>query len=164
MATPAPKSGFLIVQRHGLSTAEMTTLSTIGRQSAELPPVHALTDEHGFGLAGHLIDMLTPRELAAEIDFNALPLLPGLQGYVAAGVIPGGTTRNYDSFGQHVQGVEDMFRRAVVCDPQTSGGLLIALAPEALGAAKALFQEAGIAGRCHVIGKISADGVNVRVF
>jgi selenide,water dikinase len=164
MHTTAMKRGVLNAEHQGLAIAEMLTLNTIGRKLAELPAVHALTDVTGFGLAGHLFEMLTPRKLAAEIDFNALPLLPGLQGYAAAGVIPGGTTRNYDSFGHYVQGVEDMFRRAVVCDPQTSGGLLIALAPDALGAAKALFQEAGIATRCHVIGKISAGGVNVRVF
>jgi len=60
-----------------------------------------------------------------------------------------------------VRGIDDMYRRAVVCDPQTSGGLLVAVAPDALGAVKALFQDAGIAERCYVIGKIKGVGGGV---
>ncbi|AFM12233.1 selenide, water dikinase SelD [Turneriella parva] len=163
MHTTAMKRGVLNAEHQGLAIKEMLTLNSIGRQLAELPAVHALTDVTGFGLAGHLLEMVAPRNLAAEIEFAALPQLPGLEGYFSAGVIPGGTTRNFNSFGDRLAGVDDAFRRALVCDPQTSGGLLIALAPEALGAVRALFQEAGIAGRCHVIGKITASGVNVRV-
>lgn len=161
MHTTAMKRGVLNAEHQGLAVQQMLTLNTIGRRLAELPQVHALTDVTGFGLAGHLLEMLTPRKLAAEIDFSALPLLPGLAGYVAAGVIPGGTTRNFESFGENVKGIEDAFRRAVVCDPQTSGGLLIAVAPNALGAVKALFQDAGLAERCHAIGKISGVGGGV---
>ncbi len=163
MHTTATKRGVLNAEHQGLAIAQMLMLNTIGRRLAELPGVHAMTDVTGFGLAGHLFEMLNPRKLAAEIDFSSLPLLPGLAGYVAAGIIPGGTTRNFESFGGHVDGIDDPYRRAVVCDPQTSGGLLVAVAPDALGAVNTLFQDAGIADRCQVIGKISAGGVSLRI-
>ena len=161
--TTALKRGVLNAEHAGLAVQQMLTLNLIGRRLAEFPEVHALTDVTGFGLAGHLLEMVTPRKLRAEIDFNTLPLLPGLQGYVAAGVIPGGTTRNFESFGAQIIGIDDLYRRGVVCDPQTSGGLLIAVKPSALGEIKNLFNEAGMRERFHPIGKISDSGVGLQV-
>ncbi len=163
MHTTAMKRGVLNAEHAGLAIAEMLTLNSIGRQLAELPDVHALTDVTGFGLAGHLLEMVSPRNLAAEVDFTTLPQLPGLSGYFNAGIIPGGTTRNFNSFGAQLQGVEDGFRRALVCDPQTSGGLLIALKPSALDAARRVFSQAGMPERCHVIGRITGSGGTVIV-
>lgn len=163
MHTTAMKRGVLNAEHQGLAIAEMLKVNSIGRRLAELPAVHALTDVTGFGLAGHLLEMVKPRQLGAEVDFTALPLLPGLAGYVAAEVIPGGTQRNFDSFGAELQGVEDMYRRAVVCDPQTSGGLLIACDPAALAAIRAVFSDAGMAERLHVVGRVTEGESVVRM-
>lgn len=146
--TTALKKSLLKDEHVGLAVKEMTSLNKAGRELAEIPGVHALTDVTGFGLAGHLLEMITPRKLGAEVEFGKLPLLPGLAEYVELKAVPGGTQRNFQSFGDQLSGVEaDGFRRAVVCDPQTSGGLLIAVAPEALDAALKTAQSPQVIGR-----------------
>ncbi len=152
--TTALKKSLLKSEHEGLAVKEMTTLNKMGRELAELPGVHAITDVTGFGLAGHLLEMITPRKLSAEIEFARLPLLPGLEDYVTLKAVPGGTGRNFDSFGDRLTGVADEYRRAVVCDPQTSGGLLVAIKPDALKDVEAAFAKAGISDKMPVIGKI----------
>lgn len=155
--TTALKKSLLKEEHVGLAVKEMTTLNKAGRELADIPGVHALTDVTGFGLAGHLLEMVTPRHLGAEVEFGKLPLLPGLAEYVALKAVPGGTQRNYQSFGNQLSGVEkesEEFRRAVVCDPQTSGGLLIAVAPEAVDAVQKTAPTAQVIGR--ILGKADA--------
>jgi selenide,water dikinase len=126
--------------------------------------VHAITDVTGFGLGGHLLEMVTPHKLTAEIDFARLPLLPGLADYIAAGAVPGGTGRNFNSFGAQISGIEEQLSRSIVCDPQTSGGLLIAFQPTALDALQAVFTAQGMADRMHVIGRFTKEaGSEARV-
>lgn len=163
MHTTAMKRGVLKAEHTGTAVREMLTLNKIGARLAELKGVHAITDVTGFGLAGHLLEMITPRRLAAEIEFASLPLLPGLNEYVNAGVIPGGTKRNFDSFGDRVRGIDDPLRQAIVCDPQTSGGLLVAVAASALPEVRALFGDAGMAERLHVVGWVTEGESVVRV-
>jgi selenide,water dikinase len=161
--TTAMKRGALKAEHERVALREMLTVNKIGARLAELQGVHAITDVTGFGLAGHLLEMITPRGLGAEIDFAKLPLLPGLEEYIRGGVLPGGTRRNFQSFGARVSGIEDPLRQAIVCDPQTSGGLLVAVAETALDEVTELFAAEGHEQRLHVVGRIVAvkDGVSV---
>lgn len=156
--TTAMKRAALKPEHAGVAVREMLTVNSIGSRLAEIAGVRAITDVTGFGLAGHLLEMLTPRRLGAEINFSALPLLPGLAEYIAAGVVPGGTQRNFVSFGDKVMGIEDNFRQSVVCDPQTSGGLLVSVAPSALTEVETLFADAGMPERCRLIGQVTGKG------
>lgn len=141
----------------------MTTLNKVGFALGKLSSVHALTDVTGFGLAGHLLEMLEPRNLAAQIDFNALPLLPELQDYLAQEIFPGGTERNFKSFGHNISGIDDDYRRRIVCDPQTSGGLLIAAHSDAVDAIIHLIRENNPQGVVGVIGRITEQSSGARV-
>ncbi len=156
--TTAMKKDLFKSEHEGIAVSEMTQLNKIGRFVAEIPGVHAITDVTGFGLGGHLLEMMTPHKLTAEIDFARLPLLPGLADYIAAGAVPGGTGRNFKSFGSQISGIEEQFSRSIVCDPQTSGGLLIAFQPATLDALQAVFAQHGIADRLHVIGRVTKEG------
>ena len=161
--TTAMKRGALKAEHHGVAVREMLTVNKIGSRLAELKGVHAITDVTGFGLAGHLLEMITPRQMAAQIEYASLPQLPGLSDYIRDGVVPGGTKRNFESFGARVSGIEDPVRQAIVCDPQTSGGLLVAVAEAALSEVKALFADAGMEERMRVVGKITGPGNGVSV-
>lgn len=161
--TTAMKRGVLKVEHSGIAVRTMLSVNKIGARLAELDGVHAITDVTGFGLAGHLIEMVTPRAMGARIDFARLPLLPGLREYICDGVIPGGTRRNFESFGAMVSGIDDDYRRAILCDPQTSGGLLIAAAEKTLPEIQAIFSEAGLPESCHAIGQILGDTHRVMV-
>ena len=91
--------------------------------------------------------------MRAEIDFAAVPLLTDLASYVAAGITPGGAHRNWDSYGAQVR-VESDHARLILCDPQTSGGILAAVAPEAVPAVAALLREQGLERHATPIGRL----------
>lgn len=153
--TTAMKKATLKPEHAGVAIQIMTQLNAIGRTLGETPGVHAMTDVTGFGLAGHLLEMISPRSLSAEIDFAELPLLPGLAEYITESAVPGGTLRNFRSFGERVQGIDDEIRRAIVCDPQTSGGLLVAVAPAAVEAVRHVFKAAGMNEAMHIVGRVT---------
>jgi selenide, water dikinase len=162
--TTALKKGILKPEHSQLATDLMVQANKIGRDLARLPGVHAMTDVTGFGLAGHLLEMITPRNLGANIKFDALPLLPGLAAYIAAGAVPGGTNRNYESFSTSLEGVEEPLRRAIVCDPQTSGGLLVAASPGAIADVKALIEQVtGHDSQAAIIGEIHSSNPGVHI-
>ncbi|MDP4290685.1 MAG: selenide, water dikinase SelD [Bacteroidota bacterium] len=104
----------------------MTRLNTLGSHVATLKGLTAMTDVTGFGLGGHLLEICKGSNLDAVLDFDALPLLNGLTGYIAQGCIPGGTRRNFKSYGHLIEPMDEP-RRMIICDPQTSGGLLMAV-------------------------------------
>ena len=87
-----------------------------------------MTDVTGFGLLGHLIEMCEASATSAHLNFAQIPLFPELANYIAQGAYPGGTTRNWESYGHKVAPVDD-FAKLILSDPQTSGGLLVAVAP-----------------------------------
>ena len=122
----AQKKGFLSAEDEKIMVDTMCTLNNLGPILAELDGVHAMTDVTGFGLAGHLIEMAEGSGLTAEIDFRALPLIPHVQKYIDLGAIPGGTGRNWDSYGHKVKMIDEA-QKTILADPQTSGGLLIAV-------------------------------------
>ena len=143
-----------IAQEHAdIAPNCMCQLNTIGAELARLPGVHAMTDVTGFGLGGHLREMCEGSDVAARIEFKRLPLLPQVKEYLAMGCSPGGAARNFDSYGYALSPMSDE-QRSIVCDPQTSGGLLVAVAP----AARAAFlQITGADGLdLHSIGEVVA--------
>lgn len=104
----------------------MLTLNKAGEVFGQLDCVKAMTDVTGFGLLGHLGEMVDGSNLSAEIDFSLVPKMNGLDDYIKQNCIPGGTTRNWTSYGEGIVGVDD-YRKAILADPQTSGGLLVAV-------------------------------------
>ncbi|OUT95925.1 MAG: selenide, water dikinase SelD [Flammeovirgaceae bacterium TMED32] len=127
--TTALKKNLLNEEGAKLALASMTQLNDVGTLLATLKGVHAMTDVTGFGLLGHLIEMCEASETSAEINFEAIPQLPYLQSYLDQGSYPGGTTRNWESYGEKVD-LKNKNHRLILADPQTSGGLLVAVAPE----------------------------------
>jgi selenide,water dikinase len=109
---------------------ELTTkLNTPGQALADLEGVHALTDVTGFGLAGHLLEICRGSKLGAEVKFDALPVIPEALEWVKQGVATGASERNWKGYGHDVSFSGDEWKRKLLSDPQTSGGLLVACSP-----------------------------------
>jgi selenide,water dikinase len=106
----------------------MLELNDLGAELAGVEAVHSITDVTGFGLLGHLIEMCEASGVFAEIELDKVPQLVALPRYVAQRTFPGGTARNFESYGHKVSELSDEAKH-VLCDPQTSGGLLVAVAP-----------------------------------
>ena len=104
----------------------MTRLNVLGTRLGKLPGVHALTDVTGFGLLGHLAEVCEASGVSARIDYAKVPLLPGVQGYMDQFIFPDNTYRNWNSLEKKVSGVQGP-EFIALCDPQTSGGLLVAV-------------------------------------
>jgi selenide, water dikinase len=143
--------------------ASTTQLNTLGRDLPALSDVHAVTDVTGFGLAGHALEMARGAGLTITLAANP-PLHPGLEALARAGVRTGAATRNWASYGEAVRlpaGFED-WRRDLLCDPQTSGGLLIAVAPAAVDDVLALARRQGFASAA-VVGRLTAGPAEIVV-
>ncbi|MCH1919944.1 selenide, water dikinase SelD [Shewanella sp. A3A] len=141
--TTAQKQKKLAEEDTLIAPNAMCQLNKVGFEVAKLAGVHAMTDVTGFGLAGHLLEMCQGANLTANIDVNKLPLLPKAYDYLAQGCVPGGTHRNFDSYGEHLPPLTDE-QKALLCDPQTSGGLMIAVAPESETALIDVLNNAGV--------------------
>jgi selenide,water dikinase len=120
-----------IVKKEDLDHAVnlMLTLNDEGIELGRLPGVLAMTDVTGFGLLGHLIEICEASEVSAEIDFSKVPTISGIDQYIEQYAIPGGTHRNFSSYGHKVSPLSDI-QKMILCDPQTSGGLLVVVDPE----------------------------------
>ena len=124
IVTTAQKKG-IVEETHLKQVIEtMLTLNVLGTALGQLPYVKALTDVTGFGLLGHLSEVCNGSGLSAEIEFEKVPRFDFLDKYIENKCIPGGTTRNWDSYGSGISAISD-FQKAILADPQTSGGLLV---------------------------------------
>ncbi len=152
----ALKKGALDAEGYARMIATTTRLNTPGPDLARLPGVHAMTDVTGFGLAGHALEMARGSGLGLRIDWGAVPLLPGVRDLAAAGHVTGASGRNWASYGGGValEALPDL-DRALLTDPQTSGGLLVACAPEAAGEVLDCFHRHGF-DAAAVIGRAEA--------
>ncbi|OOF59858.1 selenide, water dikinase SelD [Rodentibacter myodis] len=141
--TTAEKKGKLKPEHQGLATQVMCQMNSIGSRFSELEGVTAMTDVTGFGLLGHLTEICEGSNLNAVVFFDNIKTLEGVPEYIAEGCVPGGTSRNFDSYGHKIGTLTD-YQKAVLCDPQTSGGLLVAVTPESEAEILAMAQQAGI--------------------
>jgi selenide,water dikinase len=141
----ALKKGLLSTEGYAEMVATATTLNTVGASLADDPDVHAMTDVTGFGLLGHGLEMARGAGLTLELDPLAPHLLPGAEALARDGVRTGASVRNWDSYGADVLGAEALepWRRDLLSDPQTSGGLLVAVAPEAAAGVLSHLRSAG---------------------
>jgi selenide,water dikinase len=142
MAT-AHKREMLRADDYNLLVDTMSSLNKLGEKLGKLPSVNALTDVTGFGLIGHLVEMCEASNLSAELNLSALPLLKGLDHYTAQFCFPDNTTRNLNAYKDRVEGMDGL-EFITLCDPQTSGGLLISLTPDDLNEYQKTIQEAGL--------------------
>jgi selenide,water dikinase len=126
--TTAEKQQKLKTEHQTLATEQMCRLNLSGPVLAAMPGVHAMTDVTGFGLLGHLTEICQGSQLRARLDYASVPRLDGVEDYIKAGAIPGGCGRNFDSYGHYIGPMNDQ-QQVLLCDPQTSGGLLVAVAP-----------------------------------
>ncbi|WP_374378832.1 selenide, water dikinase SelD [Pseudomonas fluvialis] len=141
--TTAEKKAKLREQDVGLARDWMCTLNKPGSRFGKLAGVQAMTDVTGFGLLGHLVEMADGANLTAQLDYAAVPRLPGVDYYLAEGCVPGGTLRNFDSYGEKIAPISEA-QRNLLCDPQTSGGLLVAVSPEGEAEFLAVAAELGL--------------------
>ncbi|HOM13101.1 MAG TPA: selenide, water dikinase SelD [Rubrivivax sp.] len=151
----ALKKGALSAGGYARMLATTTRLNTPGPDLAELSGVHAMTDVTGFGLAGHALEMARGARCDMRIDWPAVPLLDGVHALAAQGLVTGASARNWAGCGAQVDlpagfGAE---QRALLTDPQTSGGLLVACSAEALGAVQGVFRRHGFE-QAAVIGQV----------
>jgi len=128
IVTTAQKKGIVKQAHYDIAIETMLTLNKLGAAVAQFDYVHAMTDVTGFGLLGHLAEVCEGSGLSAEISVTNVPRFDFLEEYITQKSIPGGTTRNWDSYGEKVSTLTEM-QRAIFADPQTSGGLLIAVDP-----------------------------------
>lgn len=128
--TTAQKQGKLRPEHATLARDSMVTLNRIGTALGPMSWVRAMTDVTGFGLLGHLSEMCEASDVTARVDFDRVPRLDpvAVDDYIRQGCVPGGTNRNWASYGERIAPLDD-HRRKLLCDPQTSGGLLVAVDP-----------------------------------
>ncbi len=140
-----------------------TKLNRPGVELSGMPGVHALTDVTGFGLAGHLLEMCRGAKLGARIRWDDLPVIAQAIDYVKAGIYTGASTRNWAGFGAEVRLAEGMaeWQKQVLTDPQTSGGLLVACAPESEAEVMALFARGGFADARKIGSFVEGSGLSV---
>jgi selenide,water dikinase len=160
--TTAEKKNLLKEGDKTLAADQMMQLNKIGAIMGKIEGVHAMTDVTGFGLLGHLIEMAEGSGMSAEITFESVPLISDrLIEYVELGSVPGGTNRNWDSYGHkvHFKNKENqLLQKNILADPQTSGGLLIAVAKDALNEVIEALKENGLSDRVKPIGVITEAG------
>jgi len=160
----ALKKGQLDAQGYAQFVALTTQLNKPGIALAELPGVHALTDVTGFGLGGHALELARGGKVTAAIDWAKVPLLPNVEAMISAGIVTGASGRNWLSYGHEIRLASSLgqVQQDLLTDPQTSGGLLAACAPEAVDEVLAIFAAGGFANAA-VIGEVQAGPAQLLV-
>ncbi|MCK5703702.1 MAG: selenide, water dikinase SelD [Cyclobacteriaceae bacterium] len=141
--TTAQKQEKLLAKHEHIACDSMSELNNIGQELANIEGVKAMTDVTGFGLLGHLSEMCEGSNLSAEIEFDKIPKFKEVNQYIEQDCIPGGTHRNWESYGHHVQ-LKEESNKLILCDPQTSGGLLIAVENSAIEEVETLLEKNNI--------------------
>ena len=144
--------------------ASTTQLNTPGPELAALPAVHAMTDVTGFGLLGHALEMARGAGLTCDIFADGPAVLPGVEALARAGVRTGASGRNWASYGAAVRGADALagWRLDLLCDPQTSGGLLIAVDPAEAGAVLDLLRGRGFT-YASVVGRLKEGPAGIEI-
>ena len=159
----ALKKEILPPEGYAQMNAVTTQLNKPGIELAKLDGVHALTDITGFGLAGHGLELARGAKLKMQIQLDQIPLLPGVLALAQAGVVTGASERNWASYGGEIVVPANLSaaHQALLCDPQTSGGLLVACAPEVEAEVLACFKRQGFKDACTVGRMTEGSGVEV---
>ncbi|MFT3846137.1 MAG: selenide, water dikinase SelD [Lacibacter sp.] len=155
--TTAGKRSLLKEEHKRLAPEQMMKLNKTGEELGKLDAVTAMTDVTGFGLLGHAIEMTEGSGLSAEIYYSKIPFLEPAKEYAAQRIMPDATTRNWNSYSSKVafgEGVNVMEAFNLLPDPQTNGGLLIAVKEEALEKVQHLLVQNGLSAYTEPIGKL----------
>jgi selenide,water dikinase len=159
--TTAEKKGILKEEHIGMAAKQMMQLNKVGEALGKIKGVTAMTDVTGFGLLGHLVEMAEGSGLSAVIEFEKIPVIPhNIKEYVDQKCIPGGTNRNWDSYGEKIGTITD-YQKAILADPQTSGGLLIAVDKTAVDEVKNILEKNGLEKFIAAIGSLVAKDEKV---
>jgi selenide,water dikinase len=156
------KKGMLSAEAYAQMIATTTQLNAVGAELSGLQAVHALTDVTGFGLLGHLLELCRGSGLAANLEFDRVPVLSEALPLAQQGVGPGAIERNLASYGHEVDFAPHLenWQRRVLADAQTSGGLLVAVAPDGAEAVLAAFKHAGFM-QAEIIGTMQHGATRV---
>lgn len=149
--TTAEKQSKLLDEHKGLACELMCQLNKSGESFANVTGVKAMTDVTGFGLLGHLSEICEGSQLKANIWFDKVPYLPSVFDYIEQGCVPGGTGRNYASYSHKIGAITEQ-QKSLLCDPQTSGGLLLAVEVGAIDEIQAIAKQHNI--ELHAIGEL----------
>jgi selenide,water dikinase len=160
----ALKKGKLDAKGYEAMIATTTKLNTPGTRLGGIEDVHALTDVTGFGLLGHLLEIAKGSAAAARLDWSAVPLLPGVLELAREGTMTGASGRNWNGYGSRVKLGPALgeAEKALLTDPQTSGGLLVACEPRAVDKVLSIFASEGFE-RAAVVGEMVAGPAEVVV-
>ena len=160
----ALKQGRLDAAGYDAMIASATQLNAVGTALADHPGVHAVTDVTGFGLLGHALEICRGSGLAATLQMKEIPLLHGVAGLAREGIRTGAAVRNWTSYGEAVQLMPEVapWQRDLLCDPQTSGGLLIAVSQDGSDDVMRLLQARGHP-LAAVVGQLAAGAAGIKV-
>ncbi|WP_207491932.1 selenide, water dikinase SelD [Aridibaculum aurantiacum] len=143
---------------------QLAALNKIGEALGKIPGVHAMTDVTGFGLAGHLVELAGGSNLSADLYYGKIKQLEGVAGYISHRVVPDSTFRNWNSYSSKIgfgKGVNVMEAFSLLPDPQTNGGLLVAVSPGSAGEVAELLKSSGLEAFAEPIGVLTAAGEKV---
>lgn len=147
----------LIKQEHYKNLVQqLTTVNKIGEALGRIEGIHAMTDVTGFGLLGHLTEMMEGSRLSAELSYSAIKRVSGVEEYIKLKTIPGATARNWNSYSNKIEignGIDEAEARLLLPDPQTNGGLLIAIDEKAVDEVKEIFKTNDLASFLEPIGR-----------
>lgn len=141
--TTAQKNAVIEEGHIDVAIDAMCSLNKIGSVISKLEGVTAITDVTGFGLLGHLTEICEGSGISAKINFKAVPLLQNVEKYLEMGCVPGGTKRNFESYGHHISPMSNK-QQDLLCDAQTSGGLLCAVKRDSVDAFLEITKNAGL--------------------
>jgi selenide, water dikinase len=147
LVTTAQKKGVVKDDHLKKVVDTMLSLNQVGSEFGKLPYVSAMTDVTGFGLLGHLNEVCEGSGLSAEIEFEKVPVFEFINEYVQLKTMPGGTTRNWESYGDRVSLIAEE-QKAILADPQTSGGLLVCVDSTSKSEFESLSQSLGLSLQC----------------
>lgn len=153
----AEKKGLLDINQQTILFDALCSLNHIGASLGAIKGVHAMTDITGFGLLGHLVEMVKGSNASASIYYDRLALLPNVKELIAQRVFPDATTRNWSAYQDKIlfeKGVNVMEAFTLLPDPQTNGGLLISVAPDSLGVVQELLKDQGYDAHTEPIGQV----------
>ena len=163
----ALKKNALSPEGYAQMMANTTQLNTPGADLSALAGVHAMTDVTGFGLAGHALEMARGSKTTVQLDMHKVPLLLGVRALAQQGMLTGASGRNWEAYGHEIRLAPslDAIDQALLSDPQTSGGLLVACAPETADEVLAVFHKHGFATATDVgeITSTTSDGIKLNV-